>query len=164
MDGIGRLRIVCVSERRRSSAALAVRSRLERVARSELAPALDRQVAVDRPIRLGRLNVRLDLDPDDYDDRTLAIMWAGRIREAIVAATDASPTLPTDVRSANAGAMSVSDERGRDASTPTFDEPLPRLVRRAILGDAAAATAIARATQADPAGVGRELRDGPLGA
>ena len=37
-------------------------------------------------------------------------------------------------------------------------EPLPRLARRAIIGDAAAATAIARAIQADAAGVGRELR------
>jgi len=158
MDDIDRLRIVCVADRRRSTAALAVRSRLERVARSELGRALDAQVAVDAPVSLGRLTVRLDLDPDAYDDRTLAMLWAGRIREAIVAATDAAATWSTNGASADAGASSASTELGRDDSTPALDEPLPPLARRAILGDAAAATAIARAVQADPAGVGHELR------
>ena len=157
MDDIGRLRIVCVADRRRSGAALAVRSRLERVARSELGRALDGQVVVDAPVRLGRLTVRLDLDPDDYDDRTLAILWAARIHEAIVAATDAQTTWATNGRPADSDAMPV-DERDLDASGPALGEPLPRLARRAILGDAAAATAIARAIQADPAGAGRELR------
>jgi hypothetical protein len=158
MDGVGRLRIVCVAEPRRAAAALAVRRRLERVARSELGRALDGQVVADGTVRLGRLDVRLDVDPDEYDDRTLAILWAGRIREAIVAATDASATLATNGDTADPGATPASDGHGRDASMSAFDEPLPRLARRAILGDLAAATAVARATGADPAGVGRELR------
>jgi Contractile injection system tape measure protein len=154
MDAIGRLRIVCVADRRRSTAALAVRSRLERVARSELGRALDAQVAVDSPVSLGRLTVRLDMDPDAYDDRTLAILWADRIREAIVAATSLA-----SAATGRTSAVDVPspDDRGNER-TRGLDERLLPLARRAILGDAAAATAIARAILADPAGVGRALR------
>jgi len=154
MDDIGRLRIVCVADRRRSTAALAVRSRLERVARSELGRALDAQVAVDAPVSLGRLTVRLELDPDDYDDRTLAILWAGRIREAIAAATNAASTATGRTSPVDAPSP---DDHGNEGARG-LDELLPPLARRAILGDAAAATAIARAIRADPARVGRELR------
>src|SRR5688500_9206000 len=155
MDEVGRLRIACVADRGRSAAAMSVRSRLERVARSELGDALERQVARDASVRLGRLSVRLDLDPDDYDDRTLALLWAGRIREAILAAGASSTA-----SAAKAEGGPVPETSGQESDRPpAVGGQAPGLLAvRAIRGDVAATTALAREVLADPAGVARALR------
>ncbi|WP_297084447.1 contractile injection system tape measure protein [uncultured Demequina sp.] len=60
--------------------------RLARVAAGPLAQALDHALGAAPDATLGTLTVTLDVDPADYDDETLAILWAERIRAATLGA------------------------------------------------------------------------------
>lgn len=60
--------------------------RLATVAARSLPAALEAALADLADTHLETLSVRLDLDPRDYDDATLAVLWADRIRTAALAA------------------------------------------------------------------------------
>ncbi len=60
--------------------------RLATVAARSLPAALEAALGDLEDGRLDTLTVRLDLDPADYDDATLAVLWADRIRAAALAA------------------------------------------------------------------------------
>ena len=57
--------------------------RLAAVAARLLPEALERALADVEDVVIDRLTVRLDFDPADYDDVTLATIWADRIRSRI---------------------------------------------------------------------------------
>ncbi|WP_028785538.1 contractile injection system tape measure protein [Terracoccus sp. 273MFTsu3.1] len=59
--------------------------RLARVAATTLPAALDRALADVGDIRLEHVSVTLDLSVDDYDDETLAVLWAEAIRAQVLA-------------------------------------------------------------------------------
>jgi hypothetical protein len=60
--------------------------RLAGVAARALPGALGRALSDLDDVRLGTLTVRLALDPADYDDQTLAALWADAIRIQVLAA------------------------------------------------------------------------------
>jgi hypothetical protein len=60
--------------------------RLATVASRALPTALGHALADLADGTLGPLSITLDLDPADYDDATLAVLWADRIRAAALAA------------------------------------------------------------------------------
>ncbi len=60
--------------------------RLAAVAARELPAALERALGDLDDVRLDTITVRLDLDPDEYDDTTLAVLWADAIRVQVLAA------------------------------------------------------------------------------
>jgi len=60
--------------------------RLATVAARTLPAALEAALGDLADGALGRLEVTLDVDPADYDDATLALLWADRIRAAALAA------------------------------------------------------------------------------
>jgi len=60
--------------------------RLATIAARTLPAALDDALADLDDGALGPLSVTLDLDPADYDDATLALLWADRIRTVALAA------------------------------------------------------------------------------
>jgi len=60
--------------------------RLATVAARSLPIALERAFVDIEDTTLGQLSVDLHLDPADYDDATLAVLWADRIRTAALAA------------------------------------------------------------------------------
>lgn len=82
---IGRMLIACRADRRRKGEALAVRARLERVARHKLPSALDRALSGRAGSTVDRVSVTLDFDPAVYDDDTVAVLWANRIRNELAA-------------------------------------------------------------------------------
>jgi hypothetical protein len=59
--------------------------RFASVAARALPAALERAMAGVGDVRLDRVEVSLDLDPGDYDDQTLAILWADAIRARVLA-------------------------------------------------------------------------------
>jgi hypothetical protein len=59
--------------------------RLARVAATALPAALDRALADVGDVRLDHVLVTLDLSVDDYDDETLAWLWADAIRTQVLA-------------------------------------------------------------------------------
>ena len=59
--------------------------RLARVAATTLPPALDRALSDVGDVCIAQVAVRLDLVVDDYDDETLAVLWADAIRVQVVA-------------------------------------------------------------------------------
>ena len=59
-------------------------TRLSRIAATTLPAALDRALAGLPAGRVDAVAVQLDLDPHDYDDVTLAIVWADAIRAELV--------------------------------------------------------------------------------
>ena len=84
---IGSLRLVCRAARAEEARALRLRRRLESTARVHLPEALERALDVGRRhVFAGRVDVRLDFDPGDYDDVTLAALWAARVAGAIASA------------------------------------------------------------------------------
>ena len=106
--------------------------------------------------RLGRLTVRLELDPSDYDDETLAILWASRIREAVIAAgvaiDEPDPIEPADAPSAEPPVPPTA------AGVPNrHPGEVPALARAALRGDAGARSALARAIVADGRAIARAL-------
>jgi len=77
--------------------------RLTAVAAGPLPAALERALADVGDLTLDRVIVTLDLDLDDYDDATLAILWADAIRAGVLAARPGSP--PKAARPAAAGPL-----------------------------------------------------------
>lgn len=71
--------------------------RLTAVAAGALPAALERALAAVGDVSVDRVAVTLDLDPDDYDDATLAILWADAIRAGVLA-TGASAATRTGHR------------------------------------------------------------------
>ncbi len=65
--------------------------RLTAVAAGPLPEALERALADVGDVTLDRVLVTLDLDVDDHDDATLAILWADAIRTGVLAARTGSP-------------------------------------------------------------------------
>lgn len=59
--------------------------RLARVAARALPTALERALADLEDVQVASMEVVLDLDPDEYDDETLAVLWADLIRAGLVA-------------------------------------------------------------------------------
>ena len=59
-------------------------ARLGRIAATALPAALDRTLAGLPSARIESLSVVLDVNPEDYDDVTLATLWAHAIREELV--------------------------------------------------------------------------------
>jgi len=76
--------------------------RLARVAARALPRALDRALADVDDVRVEQVRVVLDLDPDEYDDETLAVLWADAIRARLHrpggAADAASENAPIELR------------------------------------------------------------------
>jgi hypothetical protein len=88
--------------------------RLARVAATTLPSALERALSDVGDVHLTQVTVRLDLVVDDYDDETLAVLWADAIRAQVVADGGAgpahapAPAVPTGLPAA-AGAPSAGD-------------------------------------------------------
>lgn len=61
-------------------------SRLARAAAVELPAALERALADIEDVRIDTLSVRLDFEPNDLDDATIATLWADAIRREVLAA------------------------------------------------------------------------------
>ncbi|MGA5761802.1 contractile injection system tape measure protein [Nonomuraea bangladeshensis] len=119
---LGRLRIRCRAAYADQARALRVRARLARLAAERLPAALDRALAPlpsGASLRLERLVVPLPFDPDDYDDETVAVLWADRIRLALAGCLTAVP------------ARDGGSPRAVEARSPSPDaeEVLGRLVR-----------------------------------
>jgi hypothetical protein len=86
---VTRMHLRCSAPLGREEEALALRARLERTARLHLPGALDPLFApAGERVFAERVNVRLDFDPGDYDDVTVAALWAGRIA-AVLDGSDA---------------------------------------------------------------------------
>ncbi|MBC9819855.1 contractile injection system tape measure protein [Terrabacter sp. MAHUQ-38] len=68
--------------------------RLARVAATTLPAALDRALADVADVHLEQVAVTLDLVVDDYDDETLAVLWADAIRARVVAEAGVRPSRP----------------------------------------------------------------------
>lgn len=123
--------------------------RLARVAARALPGALDRALSDVGDVVIEELSVTLDLDVDQYDDETLAILWAAAIRARVLAeprsarttaATDSlrlRPPATYDTPAVLAAAMELL------AQAPSSSVVLPR----ALLGlaDPAIARAVAGA-------------------
>lgn len=60
-------------------------ARLTRVAATGLPAALDRALSDVGDVTVDRIVVTLDLDVEEYDDETLAILWADAIRARVLA-------------------------------------------------------------------------------
>lgn len=85
---VGRVHVTCEAPPEREQAALALRTRLVRTARVHLPAALEGSLVAEgstrRRVFADRVRVRLDFDLEDYDDVTVATLWAGRVREALL--------------------------------------------------------------------------------
>jgi Contractile injection system tape measure protein len=78
------MHVRCAAASSEEQRALALRQRLERTARTHLPGALEPVLAGHgERIFVERLSVGLDFDPCDYDDVTVAALWAGRIGAAL---------------------------------------------------------------------------------
>lgn len=81
---VDRLHVRCTTNRDDEQRALRLRRRLAATARVHLPAALARGAAHgERRVFAERLTVRLDFDPDEYDDVTLAALWAAHVERAL---------------------------------------------------------------------------------
>lgn len=132
MITIDRLRVRCRTADREVADGLT--RRLVGIAQHLLPEALDARLGSSAGIS-EQLRVRLDFDPRDYDDATVAALWADRIARAF---TRTSPSADrTDDRSAAsvvgemmdgepgvAASSNVVNEPGRDAEATPVDDAL----------------------------------------
>jgi hypothetical protein len=130
---IERLRIACTARHGREREALAVRARLERIARRRLPATLERTVPASGAESFGRIVVMLDFDPSDYDDETVALRWAERIRRAV---GRSSPLAPFGAATVEAGSVSALSRHPR--RTPPAEELLVAVLDRALVGESSA--------------------------
>lgn len=72
--------------------------RLARVAATVLPAALERALSGIGDVTVDRVSVVLDVDPQAYDDGTLAVLWADAIRARVVAAARTGQGRPTFAR------------------------------------------------------------------
>jgi hypothetical protein len=132
---IERLRIACRSAADDGGEALRLRLRLESIARRHLPRALERSVPWAAVGAVNAVQVVLDVDTRDYDDVTLALLWADRIRQRLLAV----PGPPVSPGTAASGRTQVV---GADAQRPLSellrgDDP-ETVALRALAGDEAA--------------------------
>ena len=80
---VGQLRLRCTARRSGAARAMRARARLEGTARHHLPAALDPALAFEPRVYVDRLDVRLDFALEDYDDVTVATLWAARVRSAL---------------------------------------------------------------------------------
>ena len=102
--------------------------RLAAVAARALPAALERALADVADITVDTVEVTLALDPDGYDDETLAILWADAIRAGVLAAgRDARPSVQRRPSTADPGRSSMTcspsrvtySTRNKESSIPT---------------------------------------------
>jgi contractile injection system tape measure protein len=133
------LHISCRAGAGEQAEGLAVRRRLEAVARTALPAALDRRASGWRDRRLAGVAVRLDFDPRDHDDATVALLWADRIGAAVE--RTAPLTTPSVPPSAHEGVEPASVDDGDRVATATGRAAAAAaraLVASALRGDAGA--------------------------
>lgn len=143
--------------------------RLATVAARALPGALEDALADLADGALGPLSVTLDLDPTDYDDATLALLWADRIRAAALAAGARRRRPPDGAEDPGTRAAHATDLRTEggpeasgavdaiaatlaawlDADAPRSAVPLAvaRLADRAVAADVVARLGAARAAR-----------------
>jgi hypothetical protein len=82
---VERLHIACTAHESRRDDALALRQRLVTTGRTHLPQALAHALRDDGELRVlvERIRVDLDFDASEYDDVTLAALWAGRVARAL---------------------------------------------------------------------------------
>ena len=83
---VDRVHVRCTAPPEQGDRALRLRGRLVGTARTHLPEALAHSLddgRSERRIFAERVCVELDFDPDDYDDVTTAVLWAGRVRAAL---------------------------------------------------------------------------------
>jgi hypothetical protein len=82
---VDRLHVACAAPSSRERDALAMRQRLVTTGRTHLPQALAHALPDDHELRMfvERIEVELDFDASDYDDVTLATLWAARIARAL---------------------------------------------------------------------------------
>ena len=126
--------------------------RMAAVAARALPDALDNALTGLADTTIKTLSVRLHLDPDDYDDQTLALLWADAIRAAALTA-GARPRVAT---AAPGGVATPAQGAGRNRSRephgtlPTVEQGAEAL--RAWLDTGASPAAVPAAlAPADPA-------------
>lgn len=131
---VEQLRIACQAPHPRRAEALALRTRLERIARRHLPSTLHDATLGSADAELGAVSVLLDFDPADYDDVTVALLWADRIRRAVVTASARAEV------SSVARAAARRSGGGMEARVPParLDVDHVELVERALAGDEAA--------------------------
>ncbi len=134
--------------------------RLATVAARALPAALERAMAAVGDVRLDRIEVCLDLDPADYDDETLAILWADAIRAQVHAAApsirppDRPPSLPAGPETGRPLEPGEVLAAVRDWVATVADPPVPHqkpVVPSAVLalGDPEVARAVRAVAGAD---------------
>ena len=96
--------------------------RLARVAARTLPGALDRALADLADCALDRLEIRLELDPADYDDETLALLWADRIRSAALATGAGVRSVGPAVRDAGSEVTPTSTAADAPPAAPSRQE------------------------------------------
>jgi hypothetical protein len=131
--------------------------RLAAVAARALPAALERALADVADVTVDTVEVTLALDPDSYDDETLAILWADAIRARVLAAgQNAGPSARRDPsaaadpgRSPVTGAAEVlaAARAWLTARDGAADPPLPRALL--ALGDGPTARTVAGAAGPD---------------
>jgi hypothetical protein len=143
---VERLRIACRAPQPLRAEALMLRSRLERVAHRYLPAALEGAVADAPDAGLGIVPVPLDFDPADYDDVTLALLWADRIRRVVLSASVRAPLPAQAVRAPD---RLLGDFAGEGEGLSDGYGGWAAIVRSALAGDAAALEELAYALERD---------------
>jgi hypothetical protein len=146
---VGRLRIVCRGLGTDNARALAIRRRLEAVARGELPAALERTGLAPDDTDLDRVTVRLELDPDDYDDVTLATLWATWIRDAVEAAVGSAGAAPGNT-TAQVEAADVHLANDPSADSDDLATTVRALVRAGLAGRGEGLVRLAQLVVGDP--------------
>jgi Contractile injection system tape measure protein len=129
---IERLRIACRSTANDGGEALRVRLRLESIARRHLPRALERSVPWAAVGAVSAVQVVLDVDPRDYDDVTLALLWADRIRQRLLAGS--GPSVSRDT-AASGWAPVVGVDAQRPLSELLRGDDPETVALRALAGD-----------------------------
>ncbi|WP_326642236.1 contractile injection system tape measure protein [Streptosporangium sp. NBC_01755] len=157
---LGRVRVRCHVTFEDQTRALRIRTRLARLAAERLPAALERalgSLAADHaggePVRVDRLVVPLAFDPEHYDDETVAILWADRIRLALAArlAAQPSPVGPDPARRPGGITTDAPFTEAGPTTPPAVAEVLARLVRLTPQ----ALILLARSLVAEPEGLAR---------
>lgn len=97
--------------------------RLARVAATTLPAALEAALADLPDAELARLDVRLDVDPDGYDDESLAVLWAASIRGALRTALPSAASPPANPPLS--GSLAESQTAGAAPAGPAAPAPRP---------------------------------------
>lgn len=132
--------------------------RLARVAARALPAALEGALADVDEAEIDELHVVLDLDPAEYDDETLAVLWADLIRASLVARSSLTVAPPST--GSAAGSPSVTEQPARDPASVArgwlgLPGPARTTVPTALLALGDQAIAVRVATELGPTGWAR---------